>query len=274
MLKKNIYLIAIIALAIVVRITALLNYGDFWFDEMFSFVYSQKPWANTITYWLWETNPPLHLLILKIWFFVLPANELWARIPSLIFGSINIFAIYIFTKSIFNKHIALLSALLLALHPYHVFVSVTARGYSLLILLVTLSLYFFFKIFVQNQTQQKNKVIFAVTNLLLAFTHLTGVLILLSQLVLAILLGKTKIKSWIKINIISFIIWLYWIIPSFINKLNSGTFSGAWFLHMKNDINSVMGNIQLAVSGPLGWPYVLIPTVLVILIMKRNVRGV
>jgi len=251
-------------LAIIIRIVALFNYGDFWFDEMFSFIYSQKPWADTITYWLWETNPPLHLLILKIWFYLLPANELWARIPSLIFGIANVYVIYLFAKNIFNKNIAVLCALLLALHPYHVFVSVTARGYSLLILLTTLSLFFFFKIFVQNQTQQKNKIIFAFINVLLAYTHLTSVLILLGQLVLAILLGKPKIKSWIKINIIGFIVWLLWIIPSLFNKFNAGTFSGAWFLHMKNNLSSIFGNIQLVVSGPISWPYSSITSLLII----------
>ena len=89
-------LIIIIMFAFILRLITILKLGPFYFDEAFSFSYSQKPLLISLKYWLWETNPPLHMVFLKSWLQIFPADEFWARIPSLIFGTASIYYIYHF----------------------------------------------------------------------------------------------------------------------------------------------------------------------------------
>ena len=233
-IKKHLPLISIVIIGFFLRFLFLLKYGDFWDDEMFSFIYSQKAWPKGIIYWLWETNPPLHMLILKIWFFIFPTTEFWARIPSLLFGTATIVAIYKLAKLIWNKNIALLSAFFIAIHSYLMFWSATARTYSLLVLLSTLSVLFFYKIFIIQKYQNKDKIFFALCNLFLLFSHLTATLLIFSQIVIIISLNYKKIYSYFKINFLPFLFSGTWLFISFFIKRNNHL-EKSWLLNIKQD---------------------------------------
>lgn len=258
-------LIGLVITAIILRLLAIINYGDFWFDEIFSFTYSQKPWSDSLRFWTQETNPPLHLVFLKFWFYIFPANEFWARIPSLVFGVLSVVFLYNFALKNFNKRLALIAVALLALHPYHLFISATARGYALLIMLVILSIDYFFKIFITNDNSRKNYLIFGLVNLLLAYTHLTSYFIFLAQLIIAGLKNKSSILTWLKINLIPFLIWLVWAMPAVYNKLNSSTFSSAWFLNIKINSKTIIQTLQSLLVGAINWKYGLLSIILTVL---------
>jgi len=252
------------------------KYGDFWFDEIFSFTYSQKPWLDSFKYWVWETNPPLHMVFLKFWLYIFPANEFWTRMPSLIFGVLTVFFLYKLAFRIFNKQTALIAAALLALHPYHIFHSVTARGYSLLMMLAVLSIYLFYKVFLTREPSSslKNVILFAIVNLLLIFTHLTAWAIIVTQLIILIIDQRDKIKSWLKINAVPLFIYLLWFIPSILSKLGQKQIGNAWFLNLTYDFESIIKNIRLIFIGPInylvGAVLILISIISVFLIIKRQ----
>lgn len=258
-------LISLIVIAIILRLLVIINYGDFWFDEIFSFTYSQKPWLDSLKFWAWETNPPLHLVFLKFWFYIFPANEFWARIPSLVFGVLSVVFLYNFALKNFNQHLALVAAILLALQPYHIFISATARGYALLIMLAILSLNYFFRIFIAGNRTTKNYLIFAIINLLFAYTHLTSCFIFFGQLIVAGLNHKKNILTWLKINSIPFFIWLIWALPAGYNKLNSSTFSSAWFLNMKINLPTIIQTLQSLLVGTINWKYGLLSIIATVL---------
>ena len=102
MSRSKLALVTIILLALALRIFAIIQDGDFWFDAWFSFNYSQKPWLDSFKFWTWETNPPFHMVVLKFWFYIFPKNELFARLPSLIFGVTSIYFLLLF-RIIFNS---------------------------------------------------------------------------------------------------------------------------------------------------------------------------
>jgi mannosyltransferase len=180
--KQKILLAIIILSAATLRLLAILHVGDFTWDEMFSFTYSQKPWLDSLTFWTWETNPPLHLIFLKLWFYIFPADEFWQRIPSLIFGVITVWWVYKIGRDYFHERVGQISAILLALHPYHIFISTFGRAYSLLLCLTAISIYYFLKIFVKNEFSKKDLIILAAINLLISYAHLTGFFILMGCL--------------------------------------------------------------------------------------------
>lgn len=271
--KNKIILAALIILAAAVRLAAVLKYGDFWGDEMFSFVYSQKSWLDSIKFWLWETNPPLHMLVLKIWFYIFPATEFWARIPSLLFGTAAVFWIHRFTAKIFDIKTANIAALFLAISPYHVFVSATARGYSMLIFLSILSIYYFFLIFIEGYNiSKRNMLSLALVNLLLLFTHLTAVAIITGQLIILIYFRHWQpIKKWVKINVIPLIAGFAWIANSLSYKMNLNTLNYAWFWQAREGIMALFEPIKLLIAGPFWLPTIaLLIIISVILFVDRK----
>ena len=254
----------ILTLAVILRMAAILNYGHFWDDEMFSFIYSQKPWLDSLKFWLWETNPPLHLLILKLWFYVFPSTEFFARLPSLLAGVLNVYFIFVLGKKMFNEKIGLLSALLLALWPYHIFLSATARGYAFLLLFALLSVNFFHDIFILNQTTVKKYFWFGLFNLLLLYTHLTGLAIILTPAVFILIFKRKDLKLWLKINLLPALLWLVWAVPSFYSKTGAATLNNAWFLNLSQGPLDIIRSLNPLFGGPSWWPYSLILIILIL----------
>lgn len=73
------------------------------------------------------------------------ASEFATRLPSAIGGILAVFTTYLLTKKLFDEKIALVSALLLAISPWHIVASRNAFESDLLIPLITLAIYFFVK---------------------------------------------------------------------------------------------------------------------------------
>ena len=249
-IKKIHWPIAIIlTTAFLLRVAMILRIGPFFFDEMFSFTYSQQPWILSIKYWLWETNPPLHMIFEKLWFYIFPANEFFARLPSAIFGTANVWMIWILGKNIFNKKVAILSAALLALTPYQIFQSAINRTYALLILLSLISVYYFFKIFLAKNNINKYGLIFTLVNTLLVLTHITSLYIIFTQ-ILIVIWQRKDYKKWLRLNLVPIIFLIGWFLSSIIFKINTDTLSGAWFLHITNNFRSAIEIFQLLLTAP------------------------
>lgn len=234
-LKKNWLLIAIILLGTIVRFYTALHYGDFWGDEMFSFVYSQKPLLLSLHYWTLETNPPLFTALLKLWFIILPANEFFARLPSILAGIASIIALYFLLLRIKDKKTALYAALILALSPYHIFISATARGYAILLLLTILSYYFFYRLFIEKAIDKRLAIGFGIVTTLLLYTHLTALSVIGTQLIWVIVTRDlASLKRIGTLLFAPFLLWLPWAVPSLLTKLNSTVVGQSWFFSIPN----------------------------------------
>lgn len=247
--NENKILAAIILVALALRLAAILFYGDFWDDEMFSVVYSQKPWLDSIHFWLWETNPPLHMLFLKLWFYILPATEFWARIPSLIFGVISVWLVFKLTNKICGKRPAFLAALFFALLPYHIYISATARVYSLLVFLALCSMYYFHKIFIEEKYYKKEIFAYGAITLLLLFSHLTAGLLFICQLIILLAIKK-PVRLWWKINFIAGAAAALWLIPSFAYKMTPAVATTSWFLQLSLGLEQLIISVFLLIGGP------------------------
>jgi len=249
--SENKILAAIILAAFAIRLAAILYYGDFWDDEMFSVVYSQKPWLDSIHFWLWETNPPLHMFFLKLWFYIFPLTEFWARMPSLIFGVLTVWWIYKIGRDYFSERVGQIAAILIALHPYHIFISIFGRAYSLLLCLSAISIYYCFKIYVKNEYTKKDLIILTAVNLLLCYAHLTGFLLIIGEGAVILFLNAKRINHWVLIHLIPLALWLIWAIPSLAAKAaEKDTFGSAWFLNFHNNFLGIFTPLKLIFFGP------------------------
>lgn len=246
-LRKYLPIIIILSIAAVLRIAALVYYGDFWRDEMFSVVYSQKSWLESIKFWLWETNPPLHMFFLKLWFYIFPVTELFARLPSMIFGMLSVCFIYRFGSKFFNHSTGILASIFLALSPYHIYLSSTARGYSLLVMLAILSGEYFFRYYINDEKNNRYLVLLAIVNFLMLFTHLTSLIFIAGQCLILLGWYKNRIKRFVLAILPAVAMWAIWEFISLLQKTDIGGMAGAWYFRRGSIIDSlkdlVFGNV-------------------------------
>ena len=230
-LKKYYPLLLILITASALRINLLLVRGTFWFDEIFSFHFSQLPWAQALKYWTIETNPPLHTLFIRGWIGLFHTqNEILLRLPSVIFGLLAIIFLYLLAEKMFNRFTASISALFLALSGIHIFTATEARVYPLLTFLTILSFYFFYSLYFLKENNKTKQWLYFVTNLLLIFSHLTALPIFLIQALILFLIKpeQKKIKQWWIAQLTIGAIWLVWFIPSIIAKIDPASLT-AWY---------------------------------------------
>lgn len=245
----------VFVVAICIRIWTLLHVDDFAWDEMFSFYYSQKPWGELLKAMLWETNPPLHLFFLKNYFYLFPATELWARLPSLLVGVISLPLIYSWTKKLFSHQTALLATIFLAFHPFVVYASALNRIYSALVLLALLSYYFFQKMFFgeEKKKNRRTAIFFIITQFFLFFSHLTFIFIVLAQIITLAIFARAKIKKYILLNLIPGLIWLIWFIPSWYLKIKAPNIGSSWFFNIDKNDNPLAGIASVFSNTPYTW---------------------
>ncbi len=139
----EIVLAAIVAGGLALRLATLAD-KSLWIDETFSIGMATQSWgsfAHTLA--VVQPNMELFYLLLKIAAFVTPAAWqhgafFWRLLPALA-GTGTIVAVFALARRLFGVPVALVAALLLAVNEFMVEYSQQARGYTLFVLLFTLS---------------------------------------------------------------------------------------------------------------------------------------
>jgi uncharacterized membrane protein len=109
-----------------------------------------------------DNHPPFYFVLLHLWLNLFSSSgetvNLWAgRALPVLFGILAIPTFYFVTKSIFRSNLtAHLSALLIAVSPYTIFISQEARHYTCAVLFVILSLGCFLKVAQYLANEQKS----------------------------------------------------------------------------------------------------------------------
>ncbi|MDP2692551.1 MAG: glycosyltransferase family 39 protein [bacterium] len=240
-IKKWYPLFIILIPAISLRVNLLLHRGSFWFDELFSIHFSSLPSIKaTLFYWLIETNPPFYTIFLKFYLlFVGNLNETLVRLPSLFFSILSIILVYIFAQKISSRRVAIISSSLMSISTLNLLIATEARIYSILTFLTIVSFIFYYKLIIDASSKQNKYLwfLYFVVNLLLLYSHLTSVVIVLTQFILLFvsLPEKRIIKKWYKGHIIIFLIYGLWFIPSLYSKLTL-KLGSAWYFTAKGNI--------------------------------------
>lgn len=141
MLKKSLPLILILILAFFLRFIALSSLPNSLHDDeldagyigRYIFLHGEDIKGNTwpIFYDKFGDFRPIGIFYLSaISTFLLGINEVGVRAPSALFGALSVAVIYFFVLELFrNKKVAIFSAILLALSPWHIVLSrATSEG--------------------------------------------------------------------------------------------------------------------------------------------------
>jgi len=158
----------------------LLHLGQksYWWDEIATIRLARmSPRDFLQSLWGFEANMSFYYLLVRGWI-RFGDGETWLRLLSVIFAIAAIPAIYAAGKAVSGRATGLLAALLLSINAAHVAYAQEARGYSLLILLCTLSLLFFFRI---EDAGTGNAVGYVIVSALAVYAHFFAVFFLFAQ---------------------------------------------------------------------------------------------
>jgi mannosyltransferase len=172
-------LAGIVALAAAIRWYAI-GRGSIWIDEATSLALVRLPWRAFLrTLWEYEANMAFYYLLLRAWL-NLGDSEVAVRSLSALFGTLAVLALYGLGRRLFDERVGLLAAALLSVNMFHLWFSQEARSYSLVVLLVILSLRFFVE-GVEGPERRSVWLGYAIASVLAVYTHFFAVLVLAAQ---------------------------------------------------------------------------------------------
>ncbi len=128
---------AILILATLIRVWNL-GAESAWIDEAYSIALAEHPIPLIIQGAAADQHPPLYYLLLHFWM-QLASGVGYVRALSVLLGLVNVAQIMLFGYRLGGVYIGLVSGLLIAISPMHVWYSQEVRMYILLLVLTTTS---------------------------------------------------------------------------------------------------------------------------------------
>lgn len=177
--KKKIIGISIISITMLIGIIFRLLYlhTDLWYDEACSWVTAKQLFPMGIIDNLLHLDlqhTPLYFFLLHLWIKLFGDSEIAMRTLSLLFGIGSLPLAYIATKKIADSKTALFALAIASVSPLLVLFSVEVRMYPMVVFLTILSLNYLIDF--EQQRTTKNLVKLCITNLLIPYTLVGGIL--------------------------------------------------------------------------------------------------
>jgi uncharacterized membrane protein len=190
----------ILIFAFLLRVISLNQ--SLWLDEATTALVSKMPIYDFFTKFMpADFHPPLYYMIVSLWSKVFGYGEISLRLPSVIFGLLTIYVVYLIAKQARLKY-PILPALFLATSGLHVYYSQEARMYALASWLVSYLVLSYIK---------KNWRLFSILLPLIFLTDYVSLIILPVLFVFTFLKHRQNIKVFLLSCIpliISFFVWL------------------------------------------------------------------
>lgn len=236
--KKAAYILlgVFIVLGFALRLISAWNAANFWFDEIVTVSVAAKPLSQMLPYLAYENNPPLFTLLVHWWLLIFGQSEVIVKLLSVIIGTLSIVVIYLLAEQMFSRLAALFASFLMSVSSFQVFYSQEARMYPLLLLLSGLSYYFFWRLLFSQKRYWWW--VYAAVTLAVLYTHLTGLVVPVSQFLFLVYLQYKKRlpnswrwRSWRYYASLLFLAYLPWLVTFIYTKLQ--TFNrGAWYFYV------------------------------------------
>lgn len=214
LIREGYLIFLIFMLGLILRIYDLGS-ESIWYDEAISIAVAkldlikQMKWSFVNN----DNNPLLYYEFMHFWVRIFGDSEFASRVPSALFGSFSIIAIYIVGKLTFNKKVGLIAALILATSVFHIKYSQEARAYSLLAFLTLVSFYYYLKVVTSDR--RLYVLGYLLSSILMLYTHYYGFLIIAAQNIFFFAnylktrnLGALSLKKWLTYQIMLGVLYL------------------------------------------------------------------
>jgi mannosyltransferase len=190
-----------------------------------------------------ENSPPL--------FFILAwaASKLgdptvWLRLPSIIAGAAVVPVVYALARETFGRASGLIAAAIMALSPFTVYYGIEARPYALLMLCLALSTLAL--VYATRTNSRSWWAVFVVAGAAAAYTHYTGVFVLVVESLWALWVCRDRIRA--PLISIGLIILLY--IP-WLPKLRGKELQVIGGLYPLTASHVIKDSVRIVVGSPL-----------------------
>jgi len=220
-------MIALIVITTIGFIFRLISSNQsLWLDEAASVVLARLSLGEMFSAIAADFHPPLFYLLLKIWLPFAKTNEMFLRLPNIIFGTLSIPAIFFLTRLAFSArkkivHPAFLASLLLALNPLAIYYSIELRMYSLNLLLGILSWFCLLSWLKTKRQNSRFLIIFQVINLTNIYLYYGSFFNLVAQFIFILWTHRQKMRIFV-ISFLPVVIgYLFWL-PLLFKQLAGG----------------------------------------------------
>ncbi|ABF42975.1 glycosyl transferase, family 39 [Candidatus Koribacter versatilis Ellin345] len=133
---------AIFALGLVLRLL-YLGHKSLWLDEAATYTLCRLPFREFAhAWWTHEANMTVYYGFMRLWVH-LGSSEFMLRLPSALCGAAAVPVLYEIARRLFDRNVAWMAALLLAVNPSFIELSQDARSYPMTLLLVLASAWFY-----------------------------------------------------------------------------------------------------------------------------------
>lgn len=175
-------LAAILLLALALRLINL-DQRPLWYDEAFSVLYAEKPFATMLAGTVTEVegaaadvHPLFFYSLLHGWMALFGQSPAAVRALSVLLGMATVLMSYLLGRRLFDQRTGLVVAVITAVAPFHVYYSQEARMYALLGLAAVTATYFF--VGAWSEGGAGNWVGFAMAGAITLYAHNLGIFFL------------------------------------------------------------------------------------------------
>ena len=184
-----------------------------WFDEIFSVHAAEHPWETMIPFVAKDLiHPPLFYILLKLWIPLVGEGLFWLRQLPVIFSILALFPFWMICRELKLKPPAAIVALsLFAVNGSLIKYSQEVRMYSLLLCLSLFSIWLFSRFYFRG----KNFWLLTAVNILLAYTHYFGWLVVTAEVVAILISQRIKILRTLLMFGVTLAAFLPWVFAVF-----------------------------------------------------------
>jgi mannosyltransferase len=191
-----------------------IDHQSLWVDELAS-IQSAAPNESFFTRTLWVTgHGPLYFALLHLW---LKAGQTEFAIRSLsaFLGMAAVCLMYATGLRLFNRKVAVISALLLATSPFFIWYSQEARYITLAIFTSLLSMYSFHQVL--STGSFKSWLIYALATIVALLSFVTNIFVVFAQglYVLSSKHWRPNLRKWLAWQVLVAIIFGTWLLISY-----------------------------------------------------------
>jgi uncharacterized membrane protein len=203
---------AIISVAFLIRIWALGDYSLFD-DEILTEFRAQASFQESVNSILKTGDQtPLYFFVLR----TLPTDtEFLLRLPSVVFGILGILVMMVITQELYKQtHLSLLVGAWLAVNPFHVFISRTARHYALIFFIAALISYQFLRLYQNTSSNKRQWLLFGALSAAAYTTHYSVLALPGAQFVYILYRGDLRTRftwHWFKAQTAASLPALVWL---------------------------------------------------------------
>ena len=217
--KNHLTILIITSLAAVLRLYHL-GYKSISIDESIGAFYAMDSLKRVFLLTINDVHPPLFYLTHHFWIRLFGSSEIALRSISVFFGLLSVVALYKLGVLLFDKRVGLLAAFLLAISPWHIWISQNARSNSMLLFMVILSIYSFIRML---QTEQKKWFVwYAIITTISLYTHYFAFMVWFVQITYVLFTSRRQfLENYLKSGIVilaGYMFWLPFMISQFLTK--------------------------------------------------------